>query len=80
MSLQATTAATTMTVGGMLKHLALEEADYFTLKLLHAPWEETVAPARANLALALTVGDPGLPTQLTWPDGQTPASAGCSST
>jgi len=32
--LRATTAATTMTLGGLLKHLALVEADYFTLKLL----------------------------------------------
>ncbi len=31
--LRATTAATTMTLGGLLKHLALVEADYFTLKL-----------------------------------------------
>jgi uncharacterized damage-inducible protein DinB len=36
--LQATTAATTMTLGGLLKHLALVEADYFALKLLgHDP-------------------------------------------
>ncbi|MGH8892530.1 MAG: DUF664 domain-containing protein [Actinomycetes bacterium] len=32
--LQATTAATTMTLGGLLKHLALVEADYFSWKLL----------------------------------------------
>ncbi|HEX2773968.1 MAG TPA: DinB family protein, partial [Micromonosporaceae bacterium] len=32
--LRATTAATTMTLGGLLKHLALVEADYFTWKLL----------------------------------------------
>ena len=32
--LQATTAATTMTLGGLLKHLALVEADYFAVKLL----------------------------------------------
>ncbi len=31
--LRATTAATTMTLGGLLKHLALVEADYFTLRL-----------------------------------------------
>jgi hypothetical protein len=103
--LRATTAATTMTLGGLLKHLALVEADYFTLKLLgldpgspwnavdwdaepdwewrtaaedtpeqlYALWEETVARARANLSLALADGDPGVPTQLTWPDGQTPS-------
>ena len=34
--LRATTAATTMTLGGLLKHLALVEADYFTFKLLGA--------------------------------------------
>lgn len=32
--LRATTAATTMTLGGLLKHLALVEADYFSMKLL----------------------------------------------
>jgi Protein of unknown function (DUF664) len=32
--LGATTAASTMTLGGLLKHLALVEADYFTWKLL----------------------------------------------
>lgn len=32
--LRATTAATTMTLGGLLKHLALVEADYFSFKLL----------------------------------------------
>ncbi len=32
--LRATTAATTMTLGGLLKHLALVEADYFSVKLL----------------------------------------------
>ena len=32
--LRATTAATTMTLGGLLKHLALVEADYFCVKLL----------------------------------------------
>lgn len=32
--LSATTAATTMTLGGLLKHLALVEADYFSMKLL----------------------------------------------
>lgn len=40
--LRATTAATKMTLGGLLKHLALVEADYFTWKLLGqdpgAPW------------------------------------------
>jgi len=40
--LRATTAATTMTLGGLLKHLALVEADYFSFKLLGqdpgAPW------------------------------------------
>lgn len=32
--LRATTPATTMTLGGLLKHLALVEADYFCFKLL----------------------------------------------
>lgn len=32
--LRATTAASTMTLGGLLKHLALVEADYFAWKLL----------------------------------------------
>jgi uncharacterized damage-inducible protein DinB len=40
--LRATTAATTMTLGGLLKHLALVEDDYFSVKLLgrdpSAPW------------------------------------------
>ena len=40
--LRATTAATTMTLGGLLKHLTLVEADYFVWKLLGqdpgAPW------------------------------------------
>ena len=44
-----------------------------TPEQLYALWEETVARARANLVLALADGDPGLPTQLTWPDGQTPS-------
>jgi uncharacterized damage-inducible protein DinB len=101
--LRATTAATTMTLGGLLKHLALVEADYFTWKLLgrdpgppwnavdwdaepdwewrtagedspeqlYALWEDCVARARANLGEALADGDPGRPTQLTWPDGRT---------
>jgi hypothetical protein len=34
--LRATTAATTMTLGGLIKHLALVEDDYFTFKLLGA--------------------------------------------
>lgn len=41
--LRATTAATTMTLGGLLKHLALVEEDYFSMKLLgrapHPPWD-----------------------------------------
>ncbi|MGI8613147.1 MAG: DinB family protein [Nocardioidaceae bacterium] len=41
--LRATTAATTMTLGGLLKHLALVEADYFCLKLVGRspgpPWD-----------------------------------------
>ncbi|MEP6696707.1 MAG: DUF664 domain-containing protein [Pseudonocardiales bacterium] len=41
--LRATTAATTMTLGGLLKHLALVEADYFCVKLVGRrpgpPWE-----------------------------------------
>jgi hypothetical protein len=40
--LRATTAASTMTLGGLIKHLTLVEADYFTGKLLGqdpgAPW------------------------------------------
>ena len=40
--LRATTAATSMTLGGLLKHMTLVEADYFTWKLLGrdpgAPW------------------------------------------
>lgn len=35
--LRATTAATTMTLGGLLKHLALVEADYFSVKLGQDP-------------------------------------------
>ncbi len=93
-----------MTLGGLLKHLALVEADYFAMKLLgrdpgppwnsvdwdadpnwewrtaaedtpeelYALWEDNVARARANLAEALADGDPGRPTQFTWPDGRTP--------
>lgn len=41
--LRATTAASTMTIGGLLKHLALVEADWFAVKLrgerLGDPWE-----------------------------------------
>ena len=41
--LRATTAATTMTLGGLLKHLALVEDDYFSVRLLGrapaAPWD-----------------------------------------
>lgn len=41
--LRATTAASTMTLGGLLKHLALVEADWFAVKLrgerLGDPWE-----------------------------------------
>ena len=41
--LRATTAASTMTLGGLLKHLALVEADWFAVKLrgepLGAPWD-----------------------------------------
>jgi uncharacterized damage-inducible protein DinB len=35
--LRATTAASTMTLGGLLKHLALVEADWFAVKLRGAP-------------------------------------------
>jgi hypothetical protein len=41
--LRATTAASTMTLGGLLKHLALVEADWFAVKLrgeqLGEPWD-----------------------------------------
>jgi uncharacterized damage-inducible protein DinB len=41
--LRATTAASTMTLGGLLKHLALVEADWFAVKLrgepIGAPWD-----------------------------------------
>ncbi len=41
--LRATTAASTMTLGGLLKHLALVEADWFAVKLrgerIGEPWE-----------------------------------------
>jgi hypothetical protein len=41
--LRATTAASTMTLGGLVKHLALVEADWFAVKLrgerLGEPWE-----------------------------------------
>jgi uncharacterized damage-inducible protein DinB len=50
--LRATTAATTMTLGGLLKHLALVEADYFTLKLLGQdpgpPWNTVDWDANPN--------------------------------
>jgi uncharacterized damage-inducible protein DinB len=50
--LRATTAATTMTLGGLLKHLALVEADYFTLKLLGQdpglPWNAVDWDANPN--------------------------------
>ncbi len=103
--LRATTAATTMTLGGLLKHLALVEDDYFTFKLLgadpgpplntvdwesdpdwewrtagedspeqlYAVWEQAVARARANLARALTDGDPGQQANFTWPNGESPS-------
>jgi hypothetical protein len=42
--LRATTAASSMTLGGLLKHLALVEDDYFTGRLggheLGSPWDE----------------------------------------
>ncbi|WP_020574105.1 DinB family protein [Actinopolymorpha alba] len=42
--LRATTAATTMTLGGLLKHLALVEDDYFSVRLLgrapNPPWDK----------------------------------------
>lgn len=41
--LRATTAASTLTLGGLLKHLALVEADWFAVKLrgepIGAPWD-----------------------------------------
>lgn len=41
--LSTTTAASTMTLGGLLKHLALVEADWFAVKLrgepIGAPWD-----------------------------------------
>lgn len=41
--LRATTSASTMTLGGLLKHLALVEADWFAVKLrgepIGAPWD-----------------------------------------
>jgi hypothetical protein len=50
--LQATTAATTMTLGGLLKHLALVEADYFAGKLLGQdpgpPWNSVDWDADPN--------------------------------
>jgi len=42
--MRATAAASTITLGGLLKHLALVEADYFSVRLLGrnpgAPWNE----------------------------------------
>ena len=103
--LRATTAASTMTLGGLLKHMALVEALYFTLRLagrdpgapwnavdwdneedwewrsaaedspeeLYALYDAAVATARANLAEALSDGDPGKPIAQPWDDQRTPS-------
>ena len=50
--LRATTAASTMTLGGLLKHLALVEADWFAVKLrgqtLGEPWDSVDWTANAD--------------------------------
>ena len=50
--LRATTAASTMTLGGLLKHLALVEADWFAVKLrgqtLGEPWDSVDWDANAD--------------------------------
>ena len=60
--LRATTAATTMTLGGLLKHLALVEADYFTLKLLGQdpgpPWNTVDWEADPNWEWRTGAQDP----------------------
>jgi uncharacterized damage-inducible protein DinB len=59
--LRATTAASTMTLGGLLKHLALVEADWFAVKLrgerLGEPWESGDWDARPDWEWASAAQD-----------------------
>jgi len=69
-----------MTLGGLLKHLALVEDDYFSGRLLGRPrsppfalWQDAVARSRSAVAEALAVGGLGQLARRSWPDGQAPS-------
>ena len=57
----ATVGASTITLGGLLKHLALVEDDYFTLRLhgrpLPAPWDEVEFTELVDWAWSSAAGD-----------------------
>jgi hypothetical protein len=59
--LRATTAASTMTLGGLLKHLALVEADWFAVKLrgepLGEPWDSVDWDTNADWEWTSAVDD-----------------------
>jgi uncharacterized damage-inducible protein DinB len=59
--LRATTAASTMTLGGLVKHLALVEADWFAAKLrgepLGQPWDEVDWDAQPDWEWASAADD-----------------------
>ena len=79
--LRATVGVSSVTLGGLLKHLALVEDDYFTRRLagqdspeqLMALWQDAVARSRAALARALASGGPDQLSRFVWPDGRSPS-------
>src|SRR5579875_3715474 len=78
--LRARVAASPMTLGGMLKHLACVEHGWFVRSLhgrapqqLRALWEAAVARSRALTAEALADGGLDRLARRTWPDGRVPS-------
>jgi hypothetical protein len=74
--LSATVGASTMSLGGLLKHLAYVEDYWFSRRLLGRdpapPWE-TVARSRALVEQALADGGLERPARQPWPDGSSPS-------
>lgn len=75
-----TTAASTMTLGGLVKHLALVEADWLAVKLAGeeygAPWDAVDFDADPEWEWRTGAEDEPAevdgPASFTWPDGSTP--------
>ena len=72
--LNATTGVSSMTLGGLLKHLAYVEDNWFSV-FLHARvpelWRHAVDRSERALAEALASGGLDQPSKRAWPDGRT---------